>query len=299
MEGRTLSHYRVLEEVGAGGMGVVYRARDERLERDVALKVLPRGSLSEEGARRRFRKEALTLSRLNHPHIATIYDFDSREGVDFLVMEYISGQTLTERLAGGPLPEKEIAALGTQIASALEEAHSQQVLHCDLKPGNIMVTSRGQAKVLDFGLAKLLPQAEESSRAETTSELHVAAGTLPYMSPEQLRDESPDVRSDVYSAGASSAGRKNEAQRLLGHAIRHPEKKRFQVEAVAAVYTALGDKDRAFVWLEKAYAAHSPSLPGFLVYPLFDPLRSDPRFKDLLRRVGLPADYPEHLNAPP
>jgi len=202
MEGWTLSHYRVLEEVGAGGMGVVYRAHDERLERDVALKILPRGSLSEEGARRRFRKEALILSRLNHPNIATIYDFDSQEGVDFLVMEYISGQTLTEKLAGGPLPEREIVSLGAQIASALEEAHDQHILHRDLKPANIMVTSRGQAKVLDFGLARLLPSVGEAPRAETISEIHAAAGTLPYMSPEQLRDEGPDVRSDVYAAGA-------------------------------------------------------------------------------------------------
>jgi serine/threonine protein kinase/Tfp pilus assembly protein PilF len=201
MEGRTLSHYHVLEQVGAGGMGIVYRARDERLERDVALKVLPPGSLSDEEARKRFRKEALTLSKLNNPNIATIYDFDSQEGVDFLVMEYIAGVTLSETLAGGPLPEKRIAELGAQIASALEEAHDRRVLHRDLKPGNIMVTSRGQAKVLDFGLAKLLPHAGGASQAETMSLAQGAEGTLPYMSPEQLREENVDARSDIYAAG--------------------------------------------------------------------------------------------------
>src|SRR5213594_1390993 len=123
MEGRTLSHYRILEKIGAGGMGVVYRAHDERLDRDVALKVLPRGLLSDDSARKRFRKEALALSKLNHPNIETVHDFDTQEGVDFLVMEYIPGQTLAEKLAGGPLPEREVAALGAQIASALEEAH--------------------------------------------------------------------------------------------------------------------------------------------------------------------------------
>jgi len=201
MQGRTLSHYRILEKIGAGGMGVVYRARDERLERDVALKVLPPGGLSDEGARRRFRNEALALSRLNHPNIATVYDFDSQEGVDFLVMEYISGPTLTEKLAAGPPSEKEVLALGAQIASALEEAHDRHILHRDLKPGNIMLTSRGQAKVLDFGLAMLLPSAGEASRAETMSQSYAAAGTLPYMSPERLRGENLDVRSDIYGAG--------------------------------------------------------------------------------------------------
>src|SRR5262245_7302824 len=202
MEGKALSHYRVLEKVGAGGMGIVYRARDERLERDVALKVLHPGRLSDEGARRRFRREALILSRLNHPNIGTVYDFDTQEGVDFLVMEYISGRTLTERLTSGPLPEKEVAALGAQIASALEEAHDRHILHRDLKPGNIMLTSRGQAKILDFGLATLLPSAAEASRTETISQSHVQAGTLPYMPPELLRGERLDVRSDIYGAGA-------------------------------------------------------------------------------------------------
>ena len=202
MEGRTLSHYRILEKIGAGGMGVVYRAHDERLDRDVALKALPTGLLSDKAARRRFRKEALALSRLNHPGIATIFDFDTQEGVDFLVMEHIQGVTLGETLAGGPLPEKEVAALGAQIASALEGAHERGVVHRDLKPGNILVTLKGQAKVLDFGLAMLLRPEGEATQVGTMSQEYAAVGTLPYMAPEQLRAERVDARSDIYAAGA-------------------------------------------------------------------------------------------------
>ena len=156
MIGKSISHYRVTAKLGAGGMGEVYRAHDERLERDVALKVLPAETLADEVARKRFRKEALALSKLNHPNIATVHDFDTQDGVDFLVVEYVEGTTLSEKLAGRALPEKEVARLGTQMAAALEEAHEQGVVHRDLKPGNVMVTPKGQAKVLDFGLAKLV-----------------------------------------------------------------------------------------------------------------------------------------------
>ncbi|MGH9532125.1 MAG: protein kinase domain-containing protein, partial [Terriglobales bacterium] len=200
--GQTLGHYRVLEPIGAGGMGVVYRALDERLDRDVALKVLPLGTLTDEIARKRFRKEALTLSRLNHPNIGTIHDFDMQDGVDFLVMEYVSGQTLAELLRTGPLPEKEVVRLGMEIAGALEEAHENGIIHRDLKPGNIMVTSKRRVKVLDFGLAKLLPAVSETAPTESISLADHAAGTLPYMAPEQLRSGKVDVRSDIWAAGA-------------------------------------------------------------------------------------------------
>jgi serine/threonine-protein kinase len=202
MLGRTLSHYRILEKIGAGGMGIVYRARDERLERDVALKVLPAAALANEAARKRFRKEALALSRLNHPNIAAVYDFDTEEGADFLVMEHIQGVTLSQKLAGGLLPEKEVAALGVQIAAALEGAHERGVVHRDLKPGNILVTLKGQAKVLDFGLATLVRPAEQPLRTEALSQEHPVVGTLPYMAPEQLRGEAVDARSDIYAAGS-------------------------------------------------------------------------------------------------
>jgi serine/threonine-protein kinase len=201
MIGQTLGHYRILEKVGSGGMGVVYRARDEQLERDVALKVLPSGTLSNDASRRHFRKEALALAKLNHPNIETVYEFDTQDGMDFLVMEYVPGKTLADRLIGGALPEKEVIALGMQIAAALAEAHEHGIVHRDLKPANIALTEKGQAKVLDFGLAKLLRPRDETT-ADTLSSTHGAAGTLPYMSPEQLRGEQVDARSDIYTIGA-------------------------------------------------------------------------------------------------
>jgi len=156
MIGTTLGHYRVLEKIGAGGMGVVYRAHDEQLDRDVALKVLPPGTLSDEASRKRIRKEALALSKLNHPNIATVHDFGTQEGVDYVVMEYIVGRTLEYQLHGKSLPESEVIRLGMQIAAALEEAGERGIVHRDLKPGNLMVTAKGQLKVLDFGLARPL-----------------------------------------------------------------------------------------------------------------------------------------------
>src|SRR5713101_3182103 len=168
--GKTLGHYCIVEKMGAGGMGEIYRARDERLERSVALKILPAGLLADEATRNRFRKEALALSKLNHPNIATIYDFDTDSGVDFIAMEHVEGETLAQKAASGPLPEKEIVALGTQIADALEEAHEHGVVHRDLKPANIMVTPKGRVKVLDFGLAKLLRPAGSMTTAATLSE---------------------------------------------------------------------------------------------------------------------------------
>jgi len=156
---QTLGHYRVVEKIGAGGMGEVFRAHDEHLDRDVAIKVLPPGTLSDESSRKRFHKEALALSKLNYPNIATIYDFDMQQGVDFLVMEYIPGVTLNERLAKGVLPEKEVVALGTQLAEGLSAAHEHGVVHRDLKPGNLRLTTDGRLKILDFGLARLLAPA--------------------------------------------------------------------------------------------------------------------------------------------
>lgn len=201
MIGQTIGHYEVIEQIGAGGMGVVYRAIDQRLNRDVALKVLPAGKLGDDAPRKRFRKEALALAKLNHPNIGTVFDFDTQNDIDFLVMEYIPGETLGERLSKGTLPEKEWIAISLQIAAALEEAHEHGIVHQDLKPGNIMVTPKGQVKVLDFGLARLL---EPDSGAEVTATLTQTdgAGTLPYMSPEQLQGNPVDGRTDIFSAGA-------------------------------------------------------------------------------------------------
>jgi serine/threonine protein kinase len=204
LTGQTIAHYRIEQEIGAGGMGRVYRARDLRLQRDVALKVLPAGTLADETARSRFRREALTLSQLNHPNIAVIHDFDSEQGVDFLIMEYVEGETLAAKVSAGPLPEKEIIALATQIAQALEDAHERGVIHRDLTPRNVMVTPKGRVKVLDFGLAKLVKPKEtnEATVSLTESQPGAVAGTVPYMAPEQLRGKPVDARTDVYALGA-------------------------------------------------------------------------------------------------
>jgi TolB-like protein/Flp pilus assembly protein TadD/tRNA A-37 threonylcarbamoyl transferase component Bud32 len=230
MIGQTFRQYRILAKIGAGGFGEVYRARDERLERDVALKVLPASALADEGARKRFRKEALALSQLNHPNIATIYDFDSESGIDFLAMEYVAGQTLANRVGGGPLPEKEMGGLSAQIADALEEAHEHGIVHRDLKPGNIMVTPKGRAKVLDFGLARLLRPDGNLAGNDTLSLSQGVSGTLPYMAPEQLHGQPPDPRSDIFSLGAvmyeMATGRRAFAETIparLTDAILHHE----------------------------------------------------------------------------
>src|SRR5216683_2367958 len=199
ISGRTLGHYRLLERIGEGGMGVVYRAYDEHLQREIALKLLPASVVRDESARRRFRKEALTLARLNHPNIGTLHGFEADGDVDFLVMEYVPGITLASKLARGPMRESELLEHATQLASALEEAHKQGVIHRDLKPGNILVTPSGQVKILDFGLARLLTAGDES---DTDTGNLTVAGTLPYVSPEELSGSPTlDSRSDLYSCG--------------------------------------------------------------------------------------------------
>jgi eukaryotic-like serine/threonine-protein kinase len=201
MIGRTLGHYRVVEQIGSGGMGVVYRARDIRLDRDVALKVIRPRALNDTSAHERFRKEALLLSRLCHPNIAQVYDFDAQDGVEFIIMEYVEGTTLASTIASGPVSEETAIHIGIQIASALENAAEVRIVHRDLKPGNTMITSKGSVKVLDFGLARLF-RSEEENITESLDNAVGVAGTLPYMAPEQLRGEPADFRSDIYSAGA-------------------------------------------------------------------------------------------------
>ncbi|HEV2114415.1 MAG TPA: tetratricopeptide repeat protein [Terriglobales bacterium] len=200
--GQVLGHYRIEEQIGAGGMGIVYRAHDLQLDRDVAVKVLPAGTISDSGARLRFHKEALALARLNHPNIATVHEFGGQNGVDFLVIEYIPGVTLNTKLLSGPLPESEAITLAVQLAQALEAAHEQGVVHRDLKPGNLRLSSKGQLKVLDFGLAKLARPLDASLATETLGQNPILSGTLPYMSPEQVRGHNVDERSDIWAAGA-------------------------------------------------------------------------------------------------
>ncbi|MGE5346998.1 MAG: protein kinase domain-containing protein, partial [Acidithiobacillales bacterium] len=203
--GSRLGPYEVVALLGAGGMGEVWRARDTRLERDVALKVLKPGLLSDDAARRRFRKEALALAKLKHAHVGYILDVVSEGDVDALVMELVEGDSLVDRIARGPVPEDEVLRLGIQLADGLSAAHAQGVVHCDLKPGNLKLTPDGELKILDFGLARLrAPQAAQGLTAAPTESVTAseAVGTLPYMAPEQLRVEPLDARTDVWAAGA-------------------------------------------------------------------------------------------------
>lgn len=198
MQGTRLSRFDMLETIGEGAAGAVYRARDTHLLRDVAIKVLRRGLLADAEARRRFRREALALSRISHPNVAVLYDFDSRDGVDFLVMELVPGTTLAARIAEGPLGEAEIRALARQAAAGLAAAHQRGIAHRDLKPHNIRVTPDGRLKLLDFGLARALDD-DTAGISRTAGEDLV--GTLAYMAPEVLEGRGADHRSDLYALG--------------------------------------------------------------------------------------------------
>lgn len=210
MIGRKLSHYEILDDLGRGGMGVVYRARDTRLQREVAIKVLPSDRPLRPTARARFQREALAASALNHPNIITIYEIGSEEGVDFIVMEYVRGANLSSLLKKRPLGVNEAIHYAVQIADALAKAHGAGIVHRDLKPGNIMVTEDGLVKVLDFGLAKFNPlvaeaETDEQDRATspefTLTMPGAVTGTPAYQSPEQARGEKVDTRSDIFALG--------------------------------------------------------------------------------------------------
>src|ERR1700735_1319514 len=204
MIGQKLQHYLILSQLGAGGMGVVYCALDEQLDRKVALKVVAAGMLADDDARKQFRKEALALAKLNHPNIETVYAFSSQDGLDFLAMELISGVPLNQKLKEGPLSEREVVRFGIQMCDGLAAAHEQGVVHRDLKPSNLFITAENRLKILDFGLAILLSPTETGDVTRSITEVPGRVeGTLPYMSPEQLRGEPTDARSDSYSAGAA------------------------------------------------------------------------------------------------
>jgi serine/threonine protein kinase len=200
--GSRVSHYAIANLIGSGGMGEVYRARDERLRRDVAIKVVGRDAASRPRMRRKAMAEARALSRLSHPHVASVYDFVTEAGRDFIVMEYVSGATLKAMVAGGPLPFAEVLRLGEQLARGLAAAHAALVVHCDIKPTNLKVTPRGDLKIIDFGLARLQPSAALLDASTATPVGFEPAGTLAYMAPEQLRGDAVDERSDIFSAGA-------------------------------------------------------------------------------------------------
>jgi eukaryotic-like serine/threonine-protein kinase len=198
--GQRLGHYLIVQQIGAGGMGVVYLADDERLDRRVAIKVLTQGTLANEVVRKRFRKEALSLSKVSHPNIAVVYDFDNQDNIDFLVMEYVPGLTLAERLARGRVSGEEALDIAIQIAAGVGEAHEAGIIHRDLKPQNVIITTKSRAKILDFGLAKLC-RTNESETTESSAVQERASGTLPYMAPEVLCGKPSDTRSDIWSFG--------------------------------------------------------------------------------------------------
>src|SRR5215213_2584419 len=210
--GQTLGHYKILDQIGSGGMGVVYRAQDTKLGRQVALKVLPMGNTSSDESIERFRREARTASSLNHPNICTIYGFDEHEGQLYLAMELLDGEPLDRRLSGRPLDLRIMLDIAAQVADALDAAHAEGILHRDVKPANIFITRRGPVKVLDFGLAKLAPEYRRSgrhldARGETSPPEHFTSvagttvGTIAYMSPEQARGDDIDPRTDLFSFG--------------------------------------------------------------------------------------------------
>ncbi len=260
--GRSLLHYRIVEKIGAGGMGVVYLAQDNSLNRKVALKFLPPEMQQDAVARKRFLREARSAAALDHPYICHINEIGEAEGTDFIVMEYVEGQMLKDRLARGALSLKEGLQIAGEVAEALEEAHEKGIIHRDLKPSNIMLTRKGHAKVMDFGLAKqLIPPGGIDSQEESITVLTrsgLTLGTLAYMSPEQLRGEPVDARSDIFSFGVVLY------EMLAGV---HPFKKETGMDTASAILNAT----------PKPLVDLRPDVPGLLQHIVKKMLAKDPQ----------------------
>jgi len=224
--GKTVSHYRILEKIGQGGMGEVYLAQDTTLDRKVALKFLPEELEQDPTTRKRFLREAKSAAALDHPYVCQIHEVGEVEGKSFISMEYVQGTTLKEKLTEGPLPINEALEKAAEIAEALEEAHKQGIVHRDLKPANIMLTLQGHVKVMDFGLAKQVTPVEGQEQEITTALTQQGStlGTVPYMSPEQVRGQEVDTRSDIFSFGVvlyEMLTGVNPPRQRIGHGHRH------------------------------------------------------------------------------
>jgi eukaryotic-like serine/threonine-protein kinase len=200
--GSSLGRYRLLEQIGHGGMGIVFRAHDEELDRVVAVKIIPAGTFPDENSRKRFRREARVLAKLNHPNVTTVFDYGTEGDIDYLVTEFVGGVALDSRVAAGPLPQKAVLELGIQLAKGLAAAHREQIIHRDLKPANLRLTASGDLKILDFGLASSREPVSDFAKTMSAEMQDHTAGTLPYMAPEQIKGEITDPRTDVWGAGA-------------------------------------------------------------------------------------------------
>ncbi len=271
--GQTVSHYRILDRLGAGGMGAVYKAEDTRLGREVALKFLHEEIAAEPYAVERFRREARAASSLNHPNVCAVYDVGEYQGRHFIVMELLEGRSLRDVIGEKPLPIERALSLGIQVAEALEAAHRKGIVHRDVKPANVFITNRGQAKVVDFGLAKIVPGAEEETQARSVSGTGAVIGSFPYMAPEQLLGLEVDARTDIHALGAllyeMATGLKPYRQealpRLTDEVLHTPPKPPSQINpAISADLEAIILK-----CLEKNPSARYPSMADLLT-----PLRS-------------------------